>query len=192
MTYRDTGRRDRTVERYAFFTEHFSALAARQGAEVLPTENFDPQEADATELATLELFEFMIGNTDWSAVSAHNVAHIRTPAGAVTAVGYDFDFSGLVNAPYALPPPQLKLRRVTQRLYRGFCHPELDWTQLFAQFLGRRAAIEGVVHNEIAALKDAHRQAALAYLDEFFAIISSPERRQADILDACRPITDRS
>lgn len=192
VTYRDTGRRDRTVERYAFFTEHFASLAARQGAEFLPTENFDPLEADATELATLELFEFMIGNTDWSAVNAHNVAHIRTPAGAVTAVAYDFDFSGIVNAPYATPPPQLRIRRVTQRLYRGFCHPEVDWTQLFAQFFGRRDAIEGVVRNEIAALEESHRQAALAYLEEFFAIISSPERRQPDILDACRPITDRS
>jgi hypothetical protein len=192
VTYRDTGRRDRKVERYAFFTEHFDSLAARHGAELWPTENFDPREADPNELATLELFEFMIGNTDWSAVAAHNVAHIRTPAGAVTAVAYDFDFSGIVNAPYATPPAQFRIRRVTQRLYRGFCHPEVDWTQLFARFLDRRGAIERVVQTEIGALEESHRQAALAYLAEFFAIISSPEQRQDDILDACRPLTDRS
>jgi hypothetical protein len=192
VTYRDTGRRDRTVERYAFFTEHFDSLAARQGAELLATQDFDPAEADPNELATLELFEFMIGNTDWSVVKAHNVAHIRAPNGAVTPVAYDFDFSGVVNAPYAMPSPQLRIRRVTHRLYRGFCHPDLDWMQLFARFQDRREAVEAVVENEIEALEESHRRSALAYLDEFFAIISSPERRQADIVDQCRPITDRS
>ena len=53
-------------------------------------------------------------------------------------------------------------------------------------------AIERVVQTEIRALEESHRQAALAYLAEFFAIISSPEQRQDDILDACRPLTDRS
>jgi hypothetical protein len=192
VTYRDTGRKNRTVERYAFFTEHFDSLAARHGAEFWATENFDPRAADPNDVATLELFEFMIGNTDWSTVKAHNVAHIRTPAGAVTPVAYDFDFSGIVNAPYATPPPQLRIRTVTQRVYRGFCHQDLDWTQLFAKFQDRRDAIERVVEDEIEALEEPHRKAALAYLEEFFAILASPERRQEDIVDACLPLADRS
>jgi hypothetical protein len=192
VTYRDTGRRDRTVERYAFFTEHFAAVAARNGAQYWPTDDFDPRDGDPQELATLELFEFMIGNTDWSAVRAHNVAHIRAPGGAVSALAYDFDFSGIVDAPYALPPPQLPIRRVTQRLYRGFCHPGLDWVRLFAHFQDRRNAIETVIERQVDALEAAHRAAALAYVREFFAIIASPERRQTDVIGACRAMNDRS
>jgi hypothetical protein len=192
ITYRDTGRRNRTVERYAFFTEHFDSLAARHGAQFWPTENFDPSEADPNELAILELFEFMIGNTDWSIVAGHNVAHLRAAGGPVSVVAYDFDFSGIVNAPYASPPPQFRIRRVTQRLYRGFCHPGLDWAQLFAYFQDRRDAIVRVIEQQVDALEASHRAAALAYIEEFFSIIGSPERRQAHIVGACRPLADRS
>src|SRR5262249_2082263 len=66
VSYGHTGSRPRTVERYAFFSEHFDSLAERNGAEFWPTENFDMRTGDAPQLATVELFEFMIGNTDWS------------------------------------------------------------------------------------------------------------------------------
>ena len=36
-------------------------------------------------------------------------------------IPYDFDLSGLVNAPYARPPAELRMSRVTERRYRGFC-----------------------------------------------------------------------
>jgi hypothetical protein len=132
----------------------------------------------------------MIGNTDWSALRAHNVAHIRAAGGAVSAVAYDFDFSGIVDAPYARPPPELRIRRVTQRVYRGFCHRDLDWMRLFAHFQDRRSSIEGVIERQIEALEASHRAAALAYIEEFFAIIASPERRQTDVIAACRPMND--
>jgi hypothetical protein len=188
VTYRDTGRRARpTVERYAFFTEHFDSLAARHGAQFWPTDSFDPSDADVDDLAMVELFEFMIGNTDWSLIAGHNIAHLRSQGGPVGVVAYDFDFSGIVAAPYATPPPNLRIRRVTQRLYRGFCHPGLDWERLFARFEGRRTAIEAVIESEVEALEASHRANARAYVDEFFALISSPERRQAAIVGACRP-----
>ena len=192
VTYRDTGRHGRTIERYAFFTEHFDSVAARNGGEYWPTEDFDPLDADPNELATLELFQFMIGNTDWSALRAHNVAHIRAAGGAVSAVAYDFDFSGIVDAPYARPPPELRIRRVTQRVYRGFCHRDLDWMRLFAHFQDRRSSIEAVIERQIEALEASHRAAALAYVEEFFAIIASPERRQTEVIAACRPMNDRA
>jgi hypothetical protein len=193
VTYRDTGRRARqAVERYAFFTEHFDSLAARHGAQFWPADAFDPREADVDELATLELFEFMIGNTDWSVIAGHNVAHLRSAGTPVGVVGYDFDFSGLVAAPYATPPPNLRIRRVTQRLYRGFCHPGLDWDGLFGRFQDRRAAIEAVIEGQVEELEASHRANARAYVDEFFAVISSPQRRQAAVVDACRPLAASS
>src|SRR5690606_2571982 len=115
VTYRDSRRRGRAVERYALFVEHFDALAARLGGAVVPPAEVRPTDFDPQSLAIFELFEYMIGNTDWSVVAGHNVVHIREPDGAVTAVPFDFDFSGLVNASYALPPEQLPIRSVTQR-----------------------------------------------------------------------------
>lgn len=185
ITYRDTGRRGREVQRYAFFTEHFDSLAERQHATLRAEGELDPREADARELATFEVFQYLIGNTDWSAISGHNVVGFVGADGLVTAVPYDFDFSGLVDASYAGPPPQLPIRSVTQRLYRGFCHPDLDWQALFEHFQSRQDAIAGLV-SEIPGLEDRSRDKAQAFIDEFFADIASPEGKE--IVSKCRHI----
>ena len=46
------------------------------------------------------LFEYFIGNTDFSFNGLHNGELVLRPNGApLTPIGYDFDFSGAVNAP---------------------------------------------------------------------------------------------
>jgi len=182
IAYRDAGRRDRVVERYAFFTEHFDSLAARQQAEVYEPENFDRLAADPLELGTLDLFQYLIGNTDWSDLKGHNVVHIRAQDGRVTAVPYDFDFSGLVDADYAGPPPSLPIKTVTQRLFRGFCRPEFDWRAVFATFQTQHRAITNLVEQTPMLAADQRRKAN-AYLETFFAVLDSPKRD--DIVKSC-------
>jgi hypothetical protein len=191
VTYRHTGRRPRSFERYAFFLEHFDSLAARNGADFWPTENFDVRTGDPAQLAAVDLFEYMIGNTDWSTIRGHNVAHLRTAGGLVAAVPYDFDFSGIVNASYASPPPSLRIRRVTQRVYRGFCYPELDWEALFQRFQNARSEIDAVIER-VPELDARHRSEMQAYVASFYDVIGSEQRRRDDIVDECRSITDRS
>jgi hypothetical protein len=192
VRYEHTGRRPRTVERYAFFTEHFDSLAARNGAEFWATENFDPRMGDPAQLATLDLFEFMIGNTDWSMVKGHNVAHLRAAGRSIAAVPYDFDFSGLVNASYAEPPAALRsIHQVTQRVYRGFCYPGLDWNELFRRFEAERGAIAALIERAPALVPE-QRAEVRSYVDSFYEIIGSAERRQDEIVGKCRPLADRS
>jgi len=192
VRYEHTGRRPRTVERYAFFTEHFDSLAARNGAEFWATENFEPRTGDAAQLTTLALFEFMIGNTDWSMVTGHNVAHFRAAGKSIAAVPYDFDFSGIVNASYAEPPAALRsIHRVTQRVYRGFCYPDLDWNELFRVFEAERGSIAALIERA-PALDPEQRSEVRDYVDGFYAILGSAERRQDEIVGKCRPLADRS
>jgi hypothetical protein len=160
-------------------------LAARHGAEVWRPEQVDLHGIDADELATLALFEFMIGNTDWSAIYGHNVVALRDGAGRVSAVPYDFDFSGFVDADYAGPPPGLPIQNVRQRLFRGVCAPQPDWDAVFAAFAARRAEIVALIA-DFPGLDAAHRDRALDYVDAFYALIASPERRTDAIVAACR------
>jgi len=82
--------------------------------------------------ALVYVFQYLIGNTDWSMVTSigndeccHNGKLVEKNQ-ELLYVPYDFDLSGLVNANYAHPDGSLRISRVTQRLYRGFClDPEI-------------------------------------------------------------------
>jgi AAA family ATP:ADP antiporter len=185
ITYRSSDDSVRSTRRYAFFTEHFNALAARQSAAVWRTDAVDPRLFDAHEIATLAVFQYLIGNTDWSAVYPHNIMTLRTPEGAVTAVPFDFDYSGLVAAAYAGPPPGLRIHTVKQRVFRGFCEPRPDWSAVFAAFTAQHHAI-ATLAAEIPGLDPRDRTRALAYIESFYAVLDSPERRTARIEETCR------
>lgn len=184
VTYHDTSGRAAPLERFAFFVEHFDSLAAYHDAAVWKPKQFDVRHADANEMATLDVFQYLIGNTDWSAAFHHNIVLIRDGMGLVTAVPYDFDFSGLVDAEYATPAPQLPIRSVTQRLFRGVCRPDTNWPRVFAVFEERRSAIAELTHD--LDVQSPVRDAAQRYLDGFFELLSSPARRDREIAAACR------
>jgi AAA family ATP:ADP antiporter len=184
VTYRDAEGRLAPIERYAFFTEHFESFARRHGAAVRSQQVFDPRTADPAEMTTFDLFQYAIGNTDWSSVKGHNVLLVESD-GLVTPVPFDFDFSGLVNAVYASVSPQLSISSVRQRVFRGVCNPETDWDAAFAHFAAQRENVLGLA-DEIPGLERRQRERAIEYLEEAFATFVSPGRRATLIVDECR------
>jgi hypothetical protein len=71
------------------------------------------------------LFEFMIGNTDWFIQNRHNLEFVVVPGhNLLVPIPYDFDYSGLVNAPYAVHHTSLELPSVEIRYYQGWCYSE--------------------------------------------------------------------
>jgi hypothetical protein len=92
----------------------------------------DPRTLQDTIAFRFALFQFMISNTDWSKASQHNSKLISLHSKYIP-IPYDFDMSGLVDAPYAVVSvvgdEALPVESVRERYYRGFCtSPEI--TQL--------------------------------------------------------------
>jgi hypothetical protein len=177
---------DRGDTKYAFFTEHFNSLAERSHVELLPRGDFDHQLIDAKTADMVALFQFMIGNTDWSIVRQRNTLLVQPADGPQVPVPYDLDMSGLVNAPYAGPPPTLPIDKVTERYYLGFCHPDIDWDALFQEFLSRRVTLLSLV-DEVPGLYKREQSKAERFLKKFFAILESPEKSKDKIINACQP-----
>jgi hypothetical protein len=172
---------------YAFFSEHFNSVAARNGAELWATKTLDPMLTDPMEMATVELFQYMIGNTDFSVLGQHNIVLLRTTDGRVTPLPFDFDFSGLVYAKYAGPDPSLPLKSHRERLYRGICHPSLDWDELFPKFRDKRAEVFALL-DATPGLSRRAQKSTREYLQKFYEVLDSPEQRQKKIVDACRMV----
>jgi hypothetical protein len=102
-------------------------------------------------------------------------------------VPYDFDWSGVVDARYAVPDPQLPIRDVKDRMFRGFCRPRLDHEALKARFNAQRDAIRAL-YEGMPELDKGQRERALKYYERFYETLNSPQRYQREIVDQCRNV----
>ena len=184
--------KDRTG--YAFFIEDIGDAAIRGGRTWLDIESQKISDLDAGQLTVMTLFQYMVGNTDWSAVRGrpedrccHNVAVFgEENGGPNTLVPFDFDQTGVVNPPYAAPPdPSLGIRRVTDRKYRGLCEHNPEVAAAIAIFNDRRPALEVLFRNDGLPYPKA-REHAWQYIEGFYDTINDPRNYEKRILEDCR------
>ena len=187
---------DRTIySRMGFFIEDTDDAAKRNELKEIDIDGIDVAQLDPSAAATYALFQFMIGNLDWSMHSSlagddccHNTKLIgkrEEPLRALSPVPYDFDYSGLVNTPYAIPPETINVRSVRTRRYRGFCVHNDEVRAAIPAFLEKREELYAAVTN-IDELKNSRRSSAARYLDSFFKVIEDERRLQSQIFDRCR------
>jgi hypothetical protein len=178
---------------YAFFIEDIGRAAARRDQAWLDIESQGLADLDPAQLSLMTLFQYMVGNTDWSAVRGrpddrccHNVAVFGTENGGHnTVVPFDFDQAGLVDAPYAAPDPGLGIRRVTDRVFRGLCEHNSGLSASIAVFNRKRSELDSLFNDDRLPYPDA-RKRALKYIDEFYETINNPRKLEKRILKSCR------
>ena len=186
MTYPNPRKPSRKIHAYAFFTEHFESVAERNGSEVLDRHSFDSGKTDLHAANRVALFQYMIGNTDWSIVRERNVALLLGEDGYQRPLPFDFDMSGLVNAHYAGPAPGLPIDDVTERYFLGFCDPDADWEQLFGEFLNRQQEILALT----GAIPDLDKNSARSsrrFLVKFFETLQYEPLRTGQVIEHCQP-----
>jgi hypothetical protein len=188
ITYVDTAHAD-TVTRYGFLIEPDAELARRLAAEVLELGNVHDLLTDPSYMTLVAVFQYLIGNTDWSVWGRHNIMILRGtgPPQRLLAVPYDFDFSGAVGAPYATPPAQLPIRSVRERLYRGYCQPDSVLMGVLARFRGAKDSVYAAVR-AVPDLMEGDVRALLGYFDDFFRAIDDPGTVRREFVHRCRSV----
>jgi len=192
--YVDPTERTSRLDGPAFLIEDFDALAERVGMRKVRKPWLSHAEMDAARLNLLELFQFMIGNTDWSAQlpsdgeehCCHN-GRVLAPAngeGGLVVVPFDFDQSGLINTEYAAVSPAVNVRHVWQRIYRGYCLRNEHVPASIARLRELRPQIEALF--QPGELSDWSSRRALRYLRDFYEIVEDPAQLKKRIYDVCR------
>jgi hypothetical protein len=186
ISYSDPERLRKTSLHYAFFTEHFDSMAERTGSVRLKRGSFDADRLDAQSSARVAVFQYMIGNTDWSIVRERNMVLLSDGQGKQVPVPYDFDMSGLVDADYAGPAPGLPIDRVRERYFLGLCQPGTDWDATFELYRERQHDILNL-GNRLPGFSRSSRRLTRSYLDGFFDILGAADKREREIVGACKP-----
>jgi hypothetical protein len=199
VTYRknetDTG-----TTRFGFLLEDIDDVAERnhRGKLTALTRQVSSAQLDPHAAARAALFEFMISNLDWEFLAApagmdccHNSRLVAdkkaTPASAtaVVPVPYDWDYSGLVDSPYAGPPVGIPTTKVTDRFYRGYCISTPEMPAVIEEFRSHRAEMMAIINGE-ARLNGSYRGKTTRFLEGFFNLLDDPARVQKQIVGHCR------
>lgn len=185
VSYVDSGSTKPFATRYAFLLEDVDALAERTATIVVKQKGAQPGDLDPQNDALLGAFQYLIGNTDFSIAALHNVEVLQRVT-SYYGVAHDFDFSGAVDARYATVDPRLPIKRVRERLYRGYCVADEVFPKVFALFDAKKQAIYALYGDSLGRLlaPDAVR-GTLEYFDDFYRVIDDPRSAKREIVDEC-------
>lgn len=171
INYIDTEKKRKTVRQYGFFIEPVEMLTARTNSIQIKSRTLNQKSIVPKLMDRLAIFNYMVGNYDWAVPPQHNVRIIKPlvfdTVQLAIAIPYDFDWTGLVNADYAIPAEITGTKSVRERIFLGVCRSKEVYLKDLEQFLEKKEEFYRVI-NEFPYLNQRSKKDMIAYLDSFF------------------------
>jgi len=170
---------------YGILLEEETQMAKRNN-EVAVERKMRPEDTQQDDFLTMAVFEYLVGNTDWSVQYLQNIKLIAADSIQVpTTVPYDFDHAGIVNTPYANPAEELKMSSVRERRYRGYCMQDMkEFDSVVALYNRLKPAIYDL-YTSCQLLSAKYVKSTLKYLDDFYTTINDPVALQKEFSYPC-------
>jgi len=190
LTVRD--KRNKIYKLKGILLEDIDEVATRFHAKSLSQVFLSPSVINDTTAVRFELFQYMISNTDWSLVHQHNIKLIVQDKTKIIPLIYDFDMSGLVDAPYAVVSQvdgeSLDVKSVTDRLYRGYCRSPETMQFVRQEYISKKEKLLALSDQLEGQLADKEIKDIKNYLGDFFSILQDDRLFKTFVLNKCRAI----
>ena len=175
INYIDSKRTISDFQHFGFIIEDTAELSNRIGGKSRKQmAGLTPDSLNIAQHDFVALFQYLIGNTDWVAYPIpRNIKAIKSKeATKYTIVPFDFDFSGLVGAPYAVPSNSLNQRSIRHRIFQGISKDKEDLDATIKHFLSKKRKILRYIR-QYTLLSRKSRKSILKYIESFFEEIES-------------------
>jgi len=190
INYIDTENRRKPVRQYGFFIEPVEMVAARLN--LLQTKQALNQKYISEKVMDrLAIFNYMIGNYDWGIPGEHNVKIFRPTTFSMNnkpiAIPYDFDWTGIVNASYAIPADNVGIANIRVRVFAGICRPREVYERALLEFRANEEEIFRII-NEFPYLNQSTKKDMAGYIEDFYRMFDG-KRNIVDIfLNNCKKL----
>ena len=199
IDYEDTRSDYKKESQVAFLIEHTDSLEKRLRVKHIKDRFILPSLYDMEELCLAELFQYFVSNADFTFFASHEECCHNGKAFSFEdgsrghlPVPYDFDMSGIVNAPYANPSSGMMekgVNKVTHRYYLGVEVTDEILEKTIALYQSKKASIYDLWEN-FEPLDDKARAEALDFIDEFYEIIEVPQNVEKRIKETMESLDD--
>ena len=189
INYIDTRKDRKPISHYGIFIEPIDMLTERTNSSEVKSTNLTQKNIEPWIMDRMAIFNYMIGNYDWSIPGQHNVKIIKpldvNPSGPGIAIPYDFDWTGLVDSSYAIPVEDTGLEDVTERLFTGVCRTREVYQKRLEIFSAKKDDFYRVI-SECPNLDQRLRRELTYYLDGFFNRLEGRNMVVEDFLNTCK------
>jgi hypothetical protein len=189
ITYINTTSKKKPITQFGFAIEPIKLFEKRINSNEIVSKGLSQRNVIPDILDRVALFNYMIGNTDWSIPILHNALLFANYSAAQgkgdLLVPYDFDYSGLVNAEYAVPYQELPIKKVQDRLYLAVCRDESTFKNALNEFSEKKDDLYNVVNN-FPYLDARSKKEMIFYLDDFFNGINKRNTILNKLLHDCQ------
>ena len=189
ITFTETGSKNaKEFELIGFFIEDIDNVAKRHVSKEEKNLKLPPILLEDTTAIRHDLFQFMIGNVDFSTAFMHNAKILKVERlNKFLPVPYDFDMAGIVAAQYKNPDESLGMSKKEEREYRGFCRSNQSVLELVrAEFIALENEFKSIISEHQDYLSYAELFQLKNYLDDFYSIMKSDKAFKENIIDKCR------
>lgn len=191
ISYINTHKKQKPIKSFAFMIEPIEVLAQRNNAIPIDAVNLTQNEVVPEMMDRASIFNYMIGNTDMAVPNQHNckllVANKITDNQLAKIVPYDFDYSGLVDASYAIPHESLGIASVRERRYFGICRSKQEFNNALDEFIEKKDELYHIISDFEYADKRT-KSSMLRYLDEFYSYLENKDKLVKVFMAQCKKI----
>ena len=189
INYIDTEKKRKPIRQRGFFLEPVEMLAARTNSVPIVSQALNQKSIYPKVMDRVAIFNYMVGNYDWAVPNHHNIKVLK-PLIVDTlqlgiAVPYDFDWTGVVNASYAIPAEITGTQTVRERIFLGVCRSKEVYSKDLEMFLEKKEEFYRVV-NEFPYLSKTAKKDIIFYLDEFFNQCTGRKEILEILLNSCK------
>lgn len=177
ITYQDRSNENYRITRYGILLEDEEELVRRTGGVIYDSMGASAESLQPTQEKIASVFQYMIGNTDWSIEMLRNVKLLKKQGGKLIPVPYDFDFSAVVAAPYARPNTDLGQKKIGQRVFMGKAGSVQELYATLSYFRSMKQSLLDIVNN-FQLLDVQSKESILLFLNGFFDEIETQESAQ--------------
>ncbi len=188
MNYIDSRDKVKPSTHCSFLIEDIDVLAKRNNSFVVNNKSLRMCHVNKSSMIQLSLFHYMIGNVDWSISDQHNVKLIRVnevKEDLPYAIPYDFDFSGFVNASYAINVRNHDISSVKKRMFVGVCYTKEEYHEITQSISAKKDEVITLV-NDYDLLETKTRKRISSYLNDSFELITKPDFYDEHVVPNCK------
>ncbi len=192
INYIDTGKKQRNYEHQGFLIEPIELLEKRTNSIEIDGQMISGLTVLNSEMDRVSMFEYMIANTDWRVKGGHNMKYVKSldwVTSKVIPVPYDFDYSGMVDASYAIPQEWTSIKEVTEREYLGYCRDNEDtYLEAIAPFLENKDEIFMLIE-DCQYLSEKDKKSLRSFIEGFYHEAEDSRGIVHSLRRQCRDIT---